>query len=105
VLASSPLIGRILGLSVGTGTLSQSGDGSTVKQVGRSFGPSERFTANLADLDQSTLNVVLGQSGNPASPWFMDQFSWWYSGKTFPLPYTDAVVQSVTTHTLTLTPR
>ncbi len=31
-------------------SVAQSGDGTTVKQVGRSFGPSERFTADLANL-------------------------------------------------------
>ncbi|MEO6801631.1 MAG: penicillin acylase family protein [Granulicella sp.] len=105
VLSSTPLIAKLLGLPVGTGPRPQSGDGSTIKQVGRTFGPSERFTADLADLDHSTLNIVLGQSGNLASPWFMDQFFAWYTGKTFSFPYTDAAVQAATTHTLTLTPQ
>ncbi len=52
----------------GTGLQPQSGDDVTVKQVGRTFGPSERFTADLSDLDHSTLNLVLGESSNPASP-------------------------------------
>jgi penicillin amidase len=105
VLASTPFLKKLLGLPVGTGPQPQSGDGSTIKQVGRTFGPSERFTADLADLDHSTLNIVLGQSGNLASPWFMDQFQSWFSGKTFAFPYTDAAVQAATTHTLTLTPQ
>jgi penicillin amidase len=105
LLASSPLLGWLLGLPVGTGPQPQSGDGSTIKQVSRTFGPSERFTADLSDLDRSTLNIVLGQSGNPASPWFMDQFQAWYTGKTFSLSYNDVTVQSATTHTLTLTPK
>jgi penicillin amidase len=105
VLAASPLLHHLLGMSVGTGARPQSGDTSTVKQVGKAFGPSERFTADLADLDHSTLNIVLGQSGNPASPWFMDQFPAWFHGTTFAFPYSDAAVQSATTHTLTLNPR
>ena len=104
VFTISPLIGSVIGVPTGTGIQPQSGDGTTVKQVGRSFGPSERFTANLADLDQSTLNIVLGQSGNPLSQWFMDQWPAWYHGTTFPLPYTTTAIQSQTTHTLTLTP-
>ena len=36
----------------------------TVKQAGTAFGPSERFTADMADLDNSTLNIVNGESGN-----------------------------------------
>ncbi|WP_263383953.1 penicillin acylase family protein [Granulicella arctica] len=105
VLASSPLLKRLMGYPTGTGSLPQSGDTSTVKQVYRTFGPSERFTADLSDLDHSTLNLVLGQSGDPASPWFIDQFQAWYTGKTFPLPYTANAVQAATAHTLTLMPR
>ena len=105
VLGSSPILRRLLGMPVGTGPHRQSGDTSTVKQVNRTFGPSERFTADFADLDHSTLNLVLGQSGDPASAWFMDQFEAWYTGTTFALPYTDAAVQAATAHTLTLTPR
>ncbi len=105
VFSSSPFLKYLLGLPVGTGPVPQSGDGSTIKQVGRTFGPSERFTADLRDLDHSTLNLVLGQSGNPASPWFMDQWQAWYAGTTFPLPYRDTAVQAATTHTLTLKPK
>src|SRR5207245_11486348 len=57
----------------GPGVQDQSGSGYTVKAATRTHGPSERFTANLADLDQSTLNVVTGQSGNFLSPHYMDQ--------------------------------
>ena len=105
VYSQSPLLQRLIGRPTGTGIQPQSGDDTTVKQVGRSFGPSERFTADLADLDHSTLNLVLGQSSNPDSPWFMDQWPAWYRGATFPLPFTHAAVDAATTHTLTLTPR
>ncbi len=105
IYSQSPLLQRLIGLPTGTGIQPQSGDDTTIKQVGRSFGPSERFTADLANLDASTLNLVLGQSGDPASPWFMDQWSAWYHGTTFPLPFTKAAVDAATTHTLTLTSR
>ena len=65
----------------------QSGSGYTVKAVTRHHGPSERFTANLADLDQSTLNVVTGEGGNFLSPYYMDQWKAWYDGTTFALPF------------------
>ncbi len=105
IYGQSPLLQRLIGLPTGTGIQPQSGDDTTIKQVGRSFGPSERFTADLANLDASTLNLVLGQSGNPASPWFMDQWPAWYHGTTFALPFTNAAVDAATTHTLTLTSR
>ena len=101
----SPLIGGILGVPTGTGSHPQSGDTTTVKQVSRTFGPSERLTVDFSDLDHSTLNLVLGQSGNPLSPWFMDQFPAWYYNTTYTLPYTPTAIQSSTTHTLTLTPQ
>jgi penicillin G amidase len=105
IFSESPILNRILNLPIGTGIQPQSGDGTTVKQVGRTFGPSERFTADLSDLDHSTLNVVLGQSTNPTSPWFLNQWPAWYKGTTYPLPFTKPAVDAATTHTLTLTPQ
>ena len=78
---------------------------TTVKQVGAAFGPSERFTADLGNPDGTTLNIVLGQSGDPVSPWYMDQFQAWLRGSTYPFPFSPAAVQAAATHTLTLTPR
>lgn len=105
LFAQSPLLQRLIGVPTGTGAQPQSGDTTTVKQVGRTFGPSERFTADLSNLDNSTLNVVLGQSGNPASPWFMDQWPAWYDGTTFTLPFSKTSTDNAAAHTLTLTPR
>ena len=104
IFAQSTLLRRVLGLPVGTGIRPQSGDGTTVKQVSRTFGPSERFTADLASPDNSTLNIVLGESGNPASPWFLNQFPAWYNGTTYKLPFTPTAIQTAATHTLTLNP-
>jgi len=100
-------VARLLGIKLagGTGAQSESGDSTTVKQVGRAFGPSERFTADLSDPDRTTLNLALGQSGDPASPWYMDQFQSWLHGKTYALPFTPAATQPSIAHTLTLTPR
>jgi penicillin G amidase len=67
-------------------------------------GPSERFTANLADLDQSTLNTVTGQGGNFLSPYYMDQWKAWYQGSTFPLPFTPRAVENSGAHRLVLQP-
>ena len=105
IFDQSAALKSLLGKPTGTGPQQQSGDGTTIKQVGHTFGPSERFTADLANLDASTLNLVLGQSGNPNSPWFMDQFQAWYHGTTFAFPFSDPAVTLATSHTLTLTPR
>ena len=104
VYGQSPLLQRLIGIPTGPGLHPQSGDDVTIKQVGRTFGPSERFTADLSNLDHGTLNLVLGESANPMSPWFMDQWPAWYNGTTFPLPFTNSAVDAATTHTLTLTP-
>jgi penicillin amidase len=105
IFDQSEALTKLIGVSTGTGSQPQSGDHTTVKQVDRTFGPSERFTADLAHLDHSTLNLVVGQSGNPMSPWFRDQFDAWYRGTTFELAFSDPAVKAAATHTLTLTPQ
>jgi penicillin amidase len=88
----------------GTGEQPLSGGGTTIKQVGRAFGPSQRFTMDWSAPDASTENIVLGESGDPLSPWFRDQWDSWYNGTTFALPFSDAAVTAQTTHTLRLVP-
>ena len=88
----------------GTGMLPLSGDTTTVKQVGRSFGPSQRFTMDWSNIDGSTEDIVLGESGNPFSPYFHDQWDDYYNGRTFALPFTPAAVVANAQHTLRLLP-
>jgi penicillin amidase len=95
-----PFLKRVAGV----GPLPLSGDRTTIKQVGRSFGPSQRFTMDWSNIDNSTENIVLGESGNPFSPYFRDQWNDWYTGKTFALPFTDTAVAAQTRHTLRLLP-
>jgi penicillin G amidase len=82
----------------------QSGSGYTVKAVTRHHGPSERFTADLANWDESTLNTVTGQGGNFLSPYYMDQWKAWYEGATFALPFTEKAVNGARRHALVLEP-
>jgi penicillin amidase len=88
----------------GTGAQPLSGDTTTIKQVGRAFGPSQRFTMDWNNIDGSTENIVLGESGNPLSPHFRDQWNDWYNGTTFALPFTANAVTGQTRHTLRLMP-
>jgi penicillin amidase len=103
----NPVLGRIpiLRLWTGTGTNSQSGSVYTVKAAGHDHGPSERFTADLANWDTSTLNTVTGQSGNFLSPHYMDQWKAWYSGSTFALPFSKTAVTNAAAHRLMLEPK
>jgi penicillin amidase len=101
-----PLFGTIPLLRpwTGTGRTPQSGDGYTVKQVGQHFGPSERLTVDLSNLDASTLNIVNGESGQIFSPHYMDQWHAWYEGTTFTLPFSPAAVESEKADVLELQP-
>jgi len=95
-----PVIGRI----AGTGSQPLSGDTTTVKQVGRDFGPSQRFTMDWSNVDGSAENIALGESGDPYSAYFRDQWGDYYGGATFALPFTPQAVAAQTRHTLRLEP-
>ena len=98
----------ILKKGAGPGSQPLSGDGLTVKQVGihlgTSFGPSERLTVDFSDLDNSTLNIVNGQSGNIFDEHYNDQWSAYYNGHTFNLPFSQQAVQQAGVHHLRLEP-
>jgi len=95
-----PFIGRV----AGTGKQPLSGDTLTVKQVSQAFGPSQRVTMNWSNIDGSSENIALGESGNVYSPYYRDQWSDYYNGRTFAMPFTPAAVSANTQHTLRLLP-
>jgi penicillin G amidase len=107
VTIQNPVLGRIPFLRrwTGPGEQSQSGSVYTVKAAGRDYGPSERFTADLSNLDTSTLNVVTGNSGNYLSPYYMDQWNAWYTGSTFVLPFSPSAVENSAAHRLMMRPK
>src|SRR5579862_2235904 len=102
---NNPVLGQvpILQRWTGPGLHEQSGSVYTIKAVTPTHGPSERITVNLADLDQSTLNLVTGEAGNFLSPYYLDEWDAWYSNFTFPWAYSSDAVQKNGTHLLTLT--
>jgi penicillin G amidase len=101
VLGALPIISHW----TGPGQQPQSGGTYTVKQVGRHFGPSERMTVDFSALDNSHFNIVLGESGQFLSPYYMDQWDAWYNNKTFVMPYSDGAVADAKTHELKLEPK
>ena len=102
-----PVLAAIPGLRywAGPGRQPQSGGSYTVKQVGRTFGPSERMTVDFSNFDASTFNIVIGESGQVFSPYYMDQWPAWYGNTTFTLAYSDAEVAGAKVHDLRLEPK
>jgi penicillin G amidase len=99
-LGEVPLLGRWLNV----GPFPQAGTGTTVKQTTPHLGPSMRMVVDFSDLDQSMQNITLGESGQVLSPYYRDQFSAWYSGTSFPMPFSDAAVDRSAVHKLVLEP-
>jgi penicillin amidase len=100
VLSQLPLIGRF----TGPGLHPISGSGLTVKATARSFGSSERLTWDFSNFDNSTLNLVTGESGIFLSPYYMDQWGAWYGGTTFALPFSQGAVARGKQHEMELVP-
>ena len=95
-----PFLGRWLDV----GPFPQAGTGTTVKQTTPRLGPSMRMVVDFSDLDQSMQNITLGESGQVFSPYYRDQFSAWYDGKSFPMLFSDAAVEKGAVHKLVLEP-
>ena len=102
----NPVLGHIPLLKrwTGPGWKEQSGSAYTVKAVTGTYGPSERITDDLANLDQSTLNLVTGEAGSFLSPYYMDQWEAWYTNFTFPWAFSPQAVQQATVHQVVLEP-
>jgi penicillin G amidase len=98
VLSRLPLIARW----TGPGVHPLSGSAQTVKAVSRRHGASERATWNFANFDDSTLNIVTGESGIFLSPYYMDQWRAWYGGSTFAFPFSQEAVETHKKHEMTL---
>jgi penicillin amidase len=82
----------------------QSGTLFSPRAASHHHGPSERFVANLGDWDNSILLIPAGQSGQPGSEHYTDQFSYWLEGKPIYEPFSDAAEAKVKRHRLTLKP-
>ncbi len=82
----------------------QSGTRYSVRAATKDHGPAMRFVANLANWDESILLLPAGQSGQPGSRHYSDQFSYWYEGQPIYAPFSDAAEAKDRKHTLTLKP-
>ncbi len=86
------------------GPYPQKGTGTTVKQTTLRVGPSMRMVVDFSDLDDSLQNIVLGESGQPFSPYYRDQFQAWYDGESFPMLFSNSAVEKGAVHNLVLEP-
>ena len=82
----------------------QSGTEYSVRAATKHHGPAMRFVANLGNWDASILLIPAGQSGQPGSAHYSDQFSYWYEGKPIFQPFSDAAEAKTRKHTMTLKP-
>ncbi|MGH9677984.1 MAG: penicillin acylase family protein, partial [Candidatus Acidiferrum sp.] len=82
----------------------QSGTAFSIRAATTHHGPSMRFIANLANWDSSIMLIPAGESGQPGSGHYTDQFSHWYEGKPIVTPFTDGAEEKVRKHTLTFKP-
>jgi penicillin G amidase len=97
-----PVLGRLpyAGSWFTIGPVPMAGSATTVKQTSRRLGPSMRFIADLSDWDKSLHSLTIGQSGQPLSKHFRDQWDAYYAGRAFAMPFLKVEAADV----LTVTP-
>jgi penicillin amidase len=99
-LGQSGILARLLNIS----PREQSGADGAIKAMSASHGPSMRFVADTSDWDRSFMEITTGESGQPGSAHYDDQFPYWFGGKPLPAPFSDAAVGHAAQHTLRLLP-
>jgi penicillin amidase len=82
----------------------QSGTAYSPRAATKHHGPAMRFVANLGNWDDSIMLIPGGQSGQPGSSHYTDQFPYWYDGRPIYQSFSDAAEASSRKHTLTLKP-
>jgi len=94
-LAKLSVIGKALDFFE-IGPVPMSGSSTTVKQTSRVLAPSMRMNADLGDWERSLMNIQIGQSGQPLSTHYKDQWGDYYNLKSYPMQYGKVAA----THTL-----
>ena len=82
----------------------QSGTAYSPRAATKHHGPAMRFVANLGNWDESIMLIAGGQSGQPGSAHYTDQFPHWYEGRPIYQPFSDVAEVAARKHTLTLKP-
>jgi len=97
-LAAVPLIGG----QFTTPNVAISGSNNT-PNVGSSV--SMRFITTPGNWDATRHVIPMGQSGNPRSPHFKDQFELWRTGNPAIFPFSKSVVEKASTNIVVMTPK
>lgn len=104
---------RALGAVFNLPTIPFGGDTNTVSQAGvdprdPAGSPlvcaSIRMTLDVGNWDENSFAMPGGQSGNPLSPHYADQFRPWKQGSGITIPWSQEAVERVTVSTLRLDP-
>ena len=96
ILSSIPYLGSRFSF----GAIGMSGSTTTVKQTTARVGASMRFVADLADWDNSLMNITTGQSGQALSSHRTDQWQTHWTGESLPMRFDKVAAGG----TLTLSP-
>ncbi|MEP6789178.1 MAG: penicillin acylase family protein, partial [Acidobacteriota bacterium] len=99
-LAVAPLIGAQFGIPA---VPLDGSNNSESPNVGSSV--SMRHIASPGNWDATRHVIPLGQSGNPQSPHFKDQFEAWRTGTPMIFPFTKAAVEKAATEIVVMTPK
>ena len=85
----NPVLGRLplLGKYFDIGPVAMSGSPTTIKQDSVRLGPSMRMVVDFADFDRSLQNITTGESGEPLSSHYKDQWRAYYVGRSFPMEF------------------
>ncbi|MBZ5603990.1 MAG: penicillin acylase family protein [Acidobacteriia bacterium] len=78
-----PLIGKYFDI----GPVPMSGSPTTVKQSTARLGPSMRMIVDFSDLDRSLQNITIGESGQPLSKHYKDQWGAYYGATSYPMQF------------------
>jgi len=63
-----------------------------------------RMVSDLANFDNSLMEITTGESGQAASRYYRDQFQEWFRGRGIPTPFSEAAEEKSRAHRLTLVP-
>lgn len=94
----------ILHAFLSIGAYPEGGTVDTVRAMGIGHGPAMRFVADLANFDDSLMEIPTGESGQFGSEYYRDQFPEWLAGRGIMAPYSELAEAKVRTHRLTLLP-